>query len=192
MWISCRGFSLVEVCIAIGIVAFMVLPLVSLAIHANDAIKDSTAETHASSIAHRIFAGLSLSTRRSGILIETGGDETTQKPRFESVNLKQLVSGGEHIFLLVDKTGRVIERADAEAYEKGYRTKNTTTIGGTFARIRILGRRESVHQSDTIIGGPDLFLVEVAVETPAAAPKLARRTHAFHAYLKLSDAVANF
>jgi prepilin-type N-terminal cleavage/methylation domain-containing protein len=186
-----KGFTLVEVSIALGIVAFMVLPLVSLAVYAKDAIQDATAETHASDVAQRIFACLSVSTLRSGVVFESAHDETSASEAFESIPIEELFASGGEFFLLVDRNGRVIERADQAAFEQGYPGTSLLISGGSFARVRVLGKRASVYQGDTVIGGPGLFLMEVNVQTPAVAPQQARRSHSFHAYLTLSDSISN-
>lgn len=182
-----KGFSLVEVAIAMSIVTFMVLPLVTLAVYAKDAIRDSTAESRAAAIARRVFTGLSLSSDSSQILIESPTDNREISFDFQTVDIADFISGKNDFYLLIDEQGKVIEHPGPEAYQQGYLGANNASLGGSFARIRILERRGSVLKQTTVLGGFDLYLVEVTVDYPAVVPKAARRSHTFSSYLGFSN-----
>ena len=188
---SRRAFSLVEVSIALAIVAFMVIPLVALAIYAKDAIRESSQESQAAAVASNIFSSLSLSSADSGILLETGNRdrERIDGRSFEAFELARFERGGE-IYLLLDDAGRVVEEIPTGNYNEGYRGGGGLAEGACIVRVKIdtLGFPEL--RADSLALGPGLFLVTVSVEYPATAPAGNRKAYPFTAYLNLTDARA--
>ena len=182
------GFSLVEVAIALAIVAFMVIPLVALAIHAKDAIRESTQESQAAAVASNIFSSLSLSSADSGILLETGSRERERIDgrSFESFELARFSRGGE-LYLLLDDAGRVIEEIPSGNYTEGYVSGGALIESASVVGIRFDTLGFPALSADSLALGPGLFLVTVSVEYPAAAPAGNRKAYPFTAYLNLSN-----
>jgi len=177
------AFSLAEVSLALGIVGFMMVPIMSLLTIAQRGIGDSTAESRASLVANRIFAGMSRSNERTGVLIETTSNPELHSG-FQSFSIADL-SGQSSVTLLYTEGGQVIDAVPPDVYESGFRSP--LGEGAVMARISLRPLNPPTLRSGSIAMPRGLYKVDVSVESPGAAPQQSRDSHVFTAYLTLGN-----
>jgi len=173
-----------------AIVAFMLLPLIMMAVYAKDAIRESSQESMAAAVARQVFSSLSLSTPRSGVLVETdGADRDLDSGKTFSTFKLALLKSGQQIFLVTNTDGRIIEEVPEGVYSQGFRKRTDDDgIVGTIVRISVKAIRVPVFEPGTLALSPGVHYVTVAVEAPATAPAAARNVYLFNSYLGLTDA----
>ena len=181
------GFTLIEISIAMAIVIFMILPLVSLTIHSKQALYEARFEVQGAEVADRIFSDLAMSNPRSGLLIETRRNSTIRgESGFRSIPYDQTEE--DFAFnVLVDQSGRILDEVPELAYESGYFLEEGSEVGTSIARIRIFNLNTGAASTGAMYFPPGVRLVAVDLEFPAAAPSGGRQKRTYSSFMTLTD-----
>jgi len=154
-----RGFSLVEVVLALGVIAFAVVGIMGLFAVAMKSAQESQRETRATLIAQQIFSDLRLSGGTNRMLVR--GPSPTNSSWI--VTNFSLAADGNTAFLAYDLAGNGLTNSLASANP----VPDASAI--FVATIAV----------DTNTGASNLSHVQVTVETPAAAPSANRSKFTF-------------
>jgi uncharacterized protein (TIGR02598 family) len=160
-----KGFSLVEVTLALGVMAFALVGIMAMFPIAMESARTSQQETRATFIAQAIFSDLSAGTNAAGRLLATGTNLTAASDR-TPVNLadpRQIIIG-----------------YDEEGTPVGTNTPSAFTNAMPNPRW-IYATRVSISTNGLISG---LSRVEVEVTAPASAPLTNRSVHPFITLLR--------
>ncbi len=155
--LNARGFSLAEVALALGVVAFAIIAIIGMVPVALDAAKTSRDETHATFIARSL-----LETLRSG---ENGNYVIESSPGTFSINAYPTTAGSTIThYSSYDADGTLIGTSNQGAFDAG---------GSAAAGAVFLARLTLTTQDDGLVH------TEVVVEAPATAPRTNRRSFPF-------------
>lgn len=152
-----RGFSLVEITIALGIVAFALVAIMGLFPVAMKNATESQVETRATFIAQSIFSDLEAGPSATNTFLATGPDWSNSGSR-QVVNL----SANGTYYVAYSEEGKPIGAPTAAAFDTG---------GGGNYGARVMIARDSVITN--------LSRVEVQVESPLSAPTNGRTKFSF-------------
>ena len=158
------GFTLVEIALALGVVAFALTAILGLVPVALDAARDSREQVRAALISQLVFGDLRAGTFTNApvtALLQTNGTQT-RIPLDLSSNLTQTVR------IAYDAEGRPTGSLTAAEFANGF--SGPPDRPAAF----LASLRTTPHPSI-----PGLARVELSVEQPAGAPQPARRSHAF-------------
>lgn len=151
------GFSLIEITLAIGVIAFALVAILGLFPVAARSAVESQRETRAALIAQQIFADLRAADGSNRFLV-TGPDPLLNT---NGVNIAQ---PGTTV-IAYDQDGRAVTSLAAAAFSNSYRTGNATIL----AQIIV----------STNTGISNLSRAEATIQAPAAAPSTNRSSHTF-------------
>jgi len=154
-----RGFSLVEVVLALGVIAFALVGIMGLFPVAMRSAQESQRETRATLIAQQIFSDLRASTGTNRLIVR-GPSATNASWLITNFCL----AGNTNLVLSYDASG--IGRTDQIS---------TDAFDGSIPDAVFLA---SVAV-DTNTGIPNLSRVQATVEAPAAAPSAKRTKYTF-------------
>lgn len=152
------GFSLIEVVLAIGVIAFALVGILGMFPVAMDAATTSQRETHAALIARTLIADLK--ARPTGFILR-GTDPAASAQRV-AVDLGSATA--QEYFVAFDETGAAMpENISNSQYDAGVE-------GAAF-----LGR-VAVSDDATL---PDLARIEIEIGAPGSAPTARRSNYPF-------------
>jgi len=155
---ACGGFSLMEVVIAVGVLAVAIPVIMAMMVSGLRSSRVATDETQAALIARSVMQEIRSARQGTGGLVEG----TLAWPEFPG--------GGDRLVFSVDAGGRLLERMEDGAYATGVREPDVqylVSAAGTPHRLE---------------GGADLEVlskVVVSVETPPGARAEDRRKFEF-------------
>lgn len=152
-----RGFSLIEIVAALGIAGVSIIGILSIFPAALETALDSKNETRITLIAQGVFADIKASDF-SSVKIKNGPAADDYTTAFSLGTFQDLV-------FLFDAEGKVVEQA----------TNQAPYVNGSPAHDFIVRVTNNYNTSDY----PDMALVEVSVEVPAAAPQAKRKKYTF-------------
>lgn len=194
-----RGLTLIEVTIAIGIVALTVVPLLGLLSLSLASQAEAAFETRAVLVARGIIADLRQGAATAhGIPIRVAA---SGNPASDFVYpTLDLIGEAADFHLLYTEDGRPARTATTTEYNTGYYSPGDgendpavdpdpqSTPVTELVRIRIIRASES----DFLTVGssprtPAIYRIEISVEQPAAAPEPGRKKVAFTTALNLTD-----
>ncbi len=154
-----EAFSLIELVLALGVVAFALIGIIGLFPVAIKSAQASRHETRATLIAQQIFSDLVVE-KGSCRLVVMG--PSASEPSSVKRDFSLAVDGNEE-FVAYDEDGVGLTGTGGEAFTNGY------APASFLARIEV----------DTNTGIPNLSRVQTTVETPAAAPSSNRSKFTF-------------
>lgn len=157
-----RGVSLVETMVSIGVLAVVAPLALAALLRAGEGGNTSRAET------------------RSPLIVDTCMEELEVARKGLSEHLPDMRQGEEFgtsdiICLAFSEDGTLLGRVEGGSYDAG-----TTQVGGKDA---VYLAKLSGHLDETRTGFPPMLNVLIAVENPAVAPALKRRSMTFHTKL---------
>ena len=162
------GFNLIEVVLALSVLSFALVGIISLFPLALNTAKDSKSETRVALIAQTLLAELTATGGNSRIFFSNwpsgpGGELTaTDKAVSTTLNLKQSGTGDSH-YLTYDSDGNPAGEVNATTYNSGTSDK------------AYIGTIKAVYSA-----APDpLTTVSIQIEWPAAATSANRKKHTF-------------
>jgi uncharacterized protein (TIGR02598 family) len=155
-----RGFSLIEVTLALGVIAFALVAIMGLFPVAMKSATESQRETRATFIAQSVFADVGSGTSPTNTFIAIGTNFQHSSGRV-AVNLKN----GATNYLAFSEEGTPLGTLTASEFQNSIVTANSAYGAAVF-----------VTQDATF---SNLTRVEVQVEAPAAAPRTARTKYNF-------------
>ncbi|MEI6033479.1 MAG: hypothetical protein WCS65_04240 [Verrucomicrobiae bacterium] len=153
------GFSLFEIVLALGVVAFALVGIVGLFPAAIKSAQEGRQETRATLIAQQIFADLRVRSGTTRLVVCGGSASDVGSLR---TNFSLAVDGSAE-FLAYDQDGAGIEGISGSAFTNGHGP------ACFLAAVRV----------DTNTGDPNLARVQSTIETPAAAPVANRSKYQF-------------
>jgi uncharacterized protein (TIGR02598 family) len=148
-----RGFSLIEIILALGVIAFAIVGIMGLFPVAMKSAQESQRETRATFIAQQIFSDLRTGTGTNRFII-TGTNLGTN-----TINL----SAGTNLFLAYDSAGAVLGTSAPSSFTNG------VADAAFLANVSV----------NTNTGVPNLSQVQTTVEAPAAAASSNRSRYTF-------------
>jgi type II secretory pathway pseudopilin PulG len=154
-----RGFSLVEVVLALGVIAFALVGIMGLFPVALKSAQESQRETRATLIAQQIFSDLRTLTGTNRLLVR-GPSTANASALITNFSL----AGNTNIVLSYDIDGK--GRTDQIS---------TDSFAGSFPDAAFLANVDV----DTNTGIPNLSRVQATIEAPAAAPSTNRSKYTF-------------
>ncbi len=155
------GFSLVEIVVALGVVAFAVVAIMGLLPAAVDSAVLSKQESRATFIAKSIQAHLAATPFDAARIFEYVAPAPFTKT---DVQLDLAVGGTLH--LAYNSDGEPTTPVAPSAYIQGLRPPGTSEF-----LVRVT--------ATPVTGTPGLCHIEIRVESPAAGPEAKRRAHTF-------------
>jgi len=150
---SPRGFSLIEIVLALGVIAFALVGIMGLFPVAMKSAQESMRETRATHIAQQIFSDLRTGTGTNRFLI-VGSSPTSTSPL-------SLANNGASVVVAFD------DKAVATGTNASF--SNAVPDASFLANVTV--------QTNT--GLPNLSQVEAAIEAPAAAASANRSRYTF-------------
>ncbi len=157
---DCDAFSLIEVTISLGIIAFALVGIMGLFPAALQSARDSQQETQATFIAQQIFGGLSSNLSPSGNFVPTGSDVTDSSHRL-AVDLTE----EESYYLGFSQEGVALGAVTESEFENAIETREW-----------VYATRVSVFADSP---APGISQVEVLVTSPAVATLPRRSRYPF-------------
>ncbi len=151
-----HGFSLIEVVLALGVIAFALVGIMGLFPVAMKSAQESQRETRATLIAQQIFSDLRVSAGTNRFVISGATANDT--------NSLSLASDG-NLYLAFGTNGSPITSVNAAAFTNSYPDLTASYL----ANISV----------DTNTGTSNLSRVQTTIETPASAPSAARAKYTF-------------
>ena len=151
-----RGFSLVEVVLALGVIAFALVGIMGLFPVAMKSAQESQRETRATLIAQQIFSDLRVSSGANRFVISG--------PAANNTNGLSLASPG-NIYLAFNTNGAPLAPVAPSVFS------NSCPDGPAHFYVNVA--------VDTNTGFPNLSRVQATVEAPAAAPSANRSKYTF-------------
>lgn len=170
---SGRGFSLAEVVIALGVVSFALVGILSIFPLALETAGDSKAEMRIASISQSIFTDLKTSKASRARLI------TRESPgQLSAATVKEMdLSIKSDAYALYDVDGSPLQETDSTAW-----TGRSQIPGAVFiSKLHFEPYDPSVPGAPVISG---LSRVDLTLETPAIAPQANRKKYTFSWLLK--------
>lgn len=151
-----RGFSLIEVVLALGVIAFALVGIMGLFPVAMKSAQESQRETRATLIAQQIFSDLRVSAGTNRFVISG--------PTASTTNGLSLSSDG-NLYLAFGTNGSPLASVTSSDFTNSY-----PDLAASFlANISV----------DTNTGTSNLSRVQTTIETPAAAPSTSRAKYTF-------------
>ena len=152
-----RGFSLIEIVLALGIIAFALVGIMGLFPVALKSAQESQRETRATHIAQQIFSDLRVLTGTNRTLLRgPSSDSNALVPNFS------LAVNNNAAIIAFDNAGAAL-------------TDSVTTFSNSYAAAVFLAQ----VTVDTNTGVPNLSRVQTTIETPAAAASTNRSRYTF-------------
>ena len=150
-----RGFSLIEIVLALGVIAFALVGIMGLFPVAMKSAEESQRETRATLIAQRIFSDLRVASGPNRFVTSGSNDVTN------AVNL----ASGTSVFLAFNTNGVPVTAIPGGTFSNSY-----TDAAATFlAAVSV----------DTNTGTANLSRVQATIESPSAAPSANRSKYLF-------------
>jgi len=168
-----RGFSLIEIVIAMGIIAFALVAIVGMFPVAMKASRDSRDETHAAMISQLILGQLR-SQVSTNPTFATGSDPTVASNNLV-VNLKP--PSVIRYWALYDDTGQPIRQATTAQFD------GSSAVPAPFNQRCAYQARLTVESEKPI---PGISQIKVDVVYPGTAPAAARKTNSFVTFMRNS------
>jgi len=159
------GFSLVEVTLALGVMAFALVGIMAMFPMAMQAARESQQETRATFIAQAIFSDLSAGTNAAGRILATGTNFSSAQDR-TNINL----ATPQKILIGYDEDGLPVG------------TDSASGFSNSIANPRWVYATQVSISTNGLIDG--LSRVEVEVTAPAAAPLTNRSRYPFITLLR--------
>lgn len=151
------GFSLIEIVLALGIIAFALVGIMGLFPVAMKSAQESQRETRATLIAQQIFSDLRMLTGTNRALVRgPSSDSNALIPNFS------LASQGNSATIAFDNNGTAL-------------LDNVTDFSNSYAGAAFLAQ----VTVETNTGVPNLSRVQTTVEAPAAASSTNRSRYTF-------------
>lgn len=165
---AARGFSLIEVVIAIAIIAVALVGILGLFPIALDAASNSQRETQAALLARTIYTDLDARADTKRLLLTTTNSTGTEtKPSTFEVDLTK----ASDAYLAYDTDGEPMGKIDAGAFSSG--KKEATFV----AHVAVKPQPATPNGTNSTV--TELTRIEVSVQTPASAPEASRRKYSF-------------
>ncbi len=160
--VRCPGaFSLIEVVIALGVVAFAIVAIMGLIPAAVDSAAESKRESRAAFIAQNVFANLEATPFLAARAFDDGNP----------IDLSVERVGNQSVHMFFDVNGTPLKEAQPSQYIAGAPSEDDAEF---LARISVEPQTGS---------GLNLSKVTVFLETPVAAPEGNRRRYPFVALI---------
>lgn len=157
--ISSAGFSLVEIVLALSVIAFALVGIMGLFPVAMKSAQESQRETRATLIARQIFSDLRVFSGTNRLLVR--GPSVTDTA---SLITNFILANNSTVYLAFDSEGRGV-------------TNNLA--GSTFSNSVADATFLAAVAVDTNTGVSNLSRVQTTIETPAAAPSTNRSKYTF-------------
>ena len=154
----CRGFTLMESVISVGLLALVIPLVVALVAASGTASRSATDDTKAAFMARSVMEEIVAAREGGGDLIE----EELEWPEFPG-------PGGRYV-ITADDEGNLLSLLEAGAYETGVDERGVAYL------ISVRGEQQDFPVHPEL---QSLSKVEIMVEFPAIAPRDNRRSRTF-------------
>ncbi|CAN5543696.1 hypothetical protein BH09VER1_BH09VER1_24430 [soil metagenome] len=172
-----EGFSLVEVVLALGIVAFAAVAILGMFPVALGAAKDSLSETHAAMIA-QLIVGQLRSQPASGATFAVQPDPATTGGSY----LIDLANGQSVVYAVYDESGQPVARVSSAQF---------ATPGATSGGLNATQKAQCVYMVRLTVDAnkPAVGFSQITVDVtyPGLAPAAARKTSSFVTLVRNTD-----
>jgi type II secretory pathway pseudopilin PulG len=174
-----HGFSLVEIIMALGLVAVSVIGILSVFPAALDTARDSKAETRVTYIAQGLISELmtgnlsqvKIAERRQSLDRPYNGDLSDSNANPISAYRTLDLTTTQTVYLLFDQEGAVLRAATNSEYANGIVPSATETPAVFLAKL--------TSEYGNAFYPANLALIRLSVETPAATVEAKRKKYAF-------------
>jgi prepilin-type N-terminal cleavage/methylation domain-containing protein len=185
------GFTLVEVVVAIGILAVAVLPLIALMAIGVQANRESAERSRAALIAESIFSELRQSSAESGPIVRLKSDGPPDGQYWKGAGSLASLPG-KAVYLAYDREGQVVNEYGEGTYGQGDPSaplEVTSMVKVSFEDAASGGKLYGGAGS-TIEESKGLIKVVVSVEYPVVARAESRLAYPFTTYMNLTNRAA--
>ncbi len=157
------GFSLIEIALALGIVAFAMVAILGMFPMALDAAKDSRIQSRVAVMGQSIFSDLRSGPHAAAPIVV--GQPASEAANIVEVDLNSTVPD---VYVAFDDEGRAVSRMSLAQYQAGISTADFV------ARLKSIPDHNRPNAADNL---PGLALVSLRIESPAAAPASQRKSY---------------
>lgn len=169
-----KGFSLVEVVLALGIVAFALMAVLGMFPVALGAAKESTSETHAAMIAQMVFGEIR-AVPPSAAFFPSGSNATAAN---QVMVLTNSLAAAQPKYAVFDESGQPISQSSST-----YFNDPASMIPATKA----LCAYQAMIRAEPDVPAPGVTKLTLTITYPGSVPLAARKSYIFVTAVKNTD-----